>query len=242
MKTKTIIFSLMLILFSFSNSVWAIPYLQLDIEDGTYIGGEDETVHAQSNVFTMYGLVDSKKGPVDDVFYISAALVSDLLEPIGENEGGNFGHFSFDGNEYNVTSDMIYGTPPTEAAKNNSLPTHGIFPTFFKEFSFTTFDGRANEYNVEDDWGGISGGLTPNINGPLYYAMFSVDTSGLDAGYAIHFDLYTKTPEGTLSEFAPFSHDAQSGPPVPEPATMLLFGTGLAGLVVGKRKRLRRQN
>jgi hypothetical protein len=36
-------------------------------------------------------------------------------------------------------------------------------------------------------------------------------------------------------EFAPFSHDAQSNG-VPEPATLLLLGSGLLGLIGFKRK------
>lgn len=39
-----------------------------------------------------------------------------------------------------------------------------------------------------------------------------------------------------VNKFAPFSHDAQSTP-VPEPATMLLFGTGLVGLAGALRRR-----
>jgi hypothetical protein len=76
----------------------------------------------------------------------------------------------------------------------------------------------------------------------MYYKVFDVDVSGLKPGYLIHFDLYnTKVVEGgdiDVSEFAPFSHDAESRSRVPEPSTLLLLGGGLLSLAVfGKRTR-----
>lgn len=77
----------------------------------------------------------------------------------------------------------------------------------------------------------------------MHYYDFSFDVTALAlAGYQLHFDLYkTGTGNGGTSDldivdFAPFSHDAQSGPPVPEPATMLLVGSGLIGIAGIKRR------
>ncbi len=78
----------------------------------------------------------------------------------------------------------------------------------------------------------------------MYYVSFDFDISGLDAGYNLHFDLFTVDPNdtGTVGEFAPFSHDARTDccddTEVPEPGVIALFGTGLLllGLVRLRRK------
>ena len=72
----------------------------------------------------------------------------------------------------------------------------------------------------------------------MYYAALTIDTSLLDTDYVIHFDLYnTKLKRGgdiDVTQFAPFSHDAQSAA-VPEPSTVLLLGSGLVGLWASRR-------
>lgn len=222
------------------SAAYAVPTLQLDIEGGTYdpVTG---TIIASGTPFTLYALLtpgpnDSVSTMLAETYYVSAALTPQVSSP------SSLGSFTFAGNTVNVTSDMTYGTPPI-ATVDQDLPSHGIFPTYFSEFAFQF--SSANQiapYNTATQTGGTAGGGFLSGTG-TYWASFGVDVSALSALEQLHFDLYTygdlsgNNNKTGITEFAPFSHDAQSAP-VPEPATMLLFGTGLVGLAGMARKKI----
>ncbi len=227
--------------------VHALPTLQLDIANGVY-DLASETIVSSADKFTLYAFLLSGKtqAPVTGTYYISAALVATNGGAIG---AGNFGSFSFNGVQKNVTSDMVYGVPPLEANlsfDSGDLSKHGIFPTYFNEFSFKfNSNNKTARYNTQDRAkAGTPINIAPNLNnGNMYYAAFTVDTTLLAPGYAIHFDLYNekvKCGDKDINLFAPFSHDAQSGAKkVPEPSTVMLIGAGFAGLwLVGRKRKI----
>lgn len=227
----------------YGEMAYALPTLQLDIGGGTYNSSQNpvgncsgETTCAAGQQFTLYALYTpgGKAPSPNDTYYISAAL-----EPATTTANPGLGSFIFGGNTINVTTGMTSGTP-------NGLPSHGEFPTFYKEFSFT-FAGAPNAtpYDVSQVVGTHTG---PSGSGAMLYVPFTVDTTNLDATKQLHFDLYHFCPptEGTgfcrnhpnaVNEFAPFSHDAESGgggghtSNVPEPSTWLLLITGCALLL-----------
>ena len=220
-------------LLAMSGVTFAYPYLQLDVSDGVYLPAPEETISATTNPFTLYAVIDSESSVFvpSATFYVSAAIVPSL-----DSSEVDLGSFEFDETEIYVTEDMVYGTPPIEQAvpDNADLPSHGIFETWFTEFSFSLdLSKKAAAYNAQDN----PGGLVPDGSGPFYYEEFVVDVGGLMSGYYVHFDLYTLNPDGTIADKAPFSHDAVS---VPVPGAMLLGSMGLsaAGYFLKRRKDL----
>ncbi len=188
-QMSVIIFVLCLLLLR-GNTVFAVPYLQLDAYPATYVYGDEESIVTTSGQFTFYALVDSTNENafnIDDIFYLSVAIIPDPGET-----GPNLGSYDFDGITHNAVGDMTYGTPPVEEyLKNEDLPSHGVFDTYYHEYSFTLDPSKtAVEYNSQDNPGGP--GTDP---GSLYYEDFEVDAGGLVSEYFLHIDFYTKLEE-----------------------------------------------
>lgn len=224
------------VLLSSVTAGYAVPTLQLDVPGGTY-NTTDQTTYATTPQFSLVALLN---GTLDTsaTYYISAAIEPklDLSTP-----PPNVGSFTIGGVTYS-TANMYWGEPPANVLDTSSgnLPTHDQFPTYYAEIAFH-FDGTTTVPSYDTQTG-------ESAKGSLYTYSLLVDTSALLAGYSVHFDLYDEavqkhTGDYTVDDFAPFSHDAQSGTNtenrVPDSgSTYLLLGVGLVGIILSTRARL----
>jgi hypothetical protein len=205
---------------------WALPTLQLDIPGGTY-NTVDETTYSNGPVFTLRALLNvGSQGTLDTarLYYISAAIEPMLSQT---NPPPNVGSFKIGTVSY-TSGSLTFGKPPLNVPDTSSgnLAPHDAFPTYFAELGFQ-FDSAhtVGAYNTAD------GTTAPGL---LYYYDFSVDVTNLLSGESLHFDLYNeKVKKGAyaVGDFAPFSHDAQSGHQVPDGgATVAMLGFALVGM------------
>ncbi len=228
------VFTVLLIVGVWVPRAHAVPALQLDIGGGFY-DTSTTSILTSSNTFTLYALLDTTARPgmvpsVTDTYYLSVAL-----EPVTSG-AASLGSFSVNGTNVNATSGMTFGTPPLElgglaTADPGDLAPHGVYPTYFREFSFTfNSSNTSGVYNTQLNPGGIHAGTG------LLYAAFQVDRTLLSSPYQLHFDLYNeKFRNGDIdtAQFAPFSHDAgTTARGIPEPSGAWLLGLGVLGLAL----------
>lgn len=224
-----------------ASSAWALPTLQLDIQNGAY-DSATQTIVNTTDPFNLWALYDTTHAdPTGSTFYIAAAIVPKVGPSLAP---GQFGSFVIDGTTYNGSSPMTYGTPPLSALYPD-LPSHDIYQTYYAEIGFTF---SAGDKALAYDSATTPGGLVASSTGTLKYHTFNIDVSGLAPGYELHLDLYDewvklqKKGKGTITtyqdNFAPFSHDAE-GHQIHVPdggSTLALIGFGFTALGLIRRK------
>jgi len=229
MKKATLIVILIL---AMAPLAYAVPPLQLFISGATYDWNEQSWI-VTGNSFDLY--VVSARNAKHDVM-VSLALAS--------TDQPSDATINFAGNDIG-SSDWRFGYAPIDNAYwrwngGEDLPRHGIYPTWFTEINTGNYGLSSNVGDVQPDvygnfWNPATGSGSAPADGEV--KMFHVETGGVYS--YVHFDAYTLNPDGSIDQFAPFSHDAEDIPgEIPEPGTMALMGTGLFGMAIaGLRRR-----
>jgi hypothetical protein len=224
------------------SSALAVPSLQLDILNGTYVGGTEQSIVAPTDPFTVFGYCDISKANNDcELEHFLSVAIQGADGPVAG--GTDFGSFSVNGAVFEL-ADLIFGVPPVEAGDatrdGGDLGRHSVFETLFAEsaFSFIESQTRASVDTM------TTTGSDPTLNpgNDLAWIGWDIDSTGLNDGFFLHFDLYNikvKNGDYDINDFSPFSHDARGGGccdmKVPEPNSLLLLGLGLLVIATAQR-------
>lgn len=228
-----------LVILSLGTSAWAVPNLQIYIPGAEYdtatetwiIYSYDYDLWVVGANLNIYDVKFAAAVPTDqdgtiDVTWLKGQLIDD---------GGNVVKEPY----YSETLDeaIDYSADPYISfcpdgipimGDGAELPPHGVFPTSYYEYLIGDFGTgeTVQNYIPGDEWGDLAEGETKK---------FHISADGYTWVDIVAYDHYIQANHKTHCIFSPFSHDGGSG--VPEPATMLLVGTGLISLgCVARRK------
>lgn len=258
-------FSIVFTIFFFfgwmQTGAWAIPTLQIYIPDAEY-DEASETWIINSYNYELYvvGATKDEEMIIQDVKIALAVPEEEsgsitiewvdpgnadygndpiteltLVDPDLDDDSYRLSYDDYrDSYEYEDPDPSTYGwaedsTP--QMGDGSYLPPHGVFPTDFYEYFIGDLGYEEQVYNYipGDEYMDTGWGETK---------IFDISVQGYTWVDIVAYDHIILSENKARYVFSPFSHDGAST--VPEPATMLLVGTGMIGLAVGRYRKKRR--
>lgn len=240
MKRAFLCFAATALVLGLARSSEAVPILQLYVEGATYDNSTETWVLTGGGTIRLWTIGNvagpGGAGTIEDVklsiAYAAGATPTFSLTPTTTNGYGGFADPSTAAAPTLLQTRTDGSTPLLGGGA--PLPSHGEYgpETWWQEFLLGDFN--RTDSHIADF---IDGFPTVTYANAGQINVYEISVANFEG--TIHFDLYDHVMAGNKAKykFAPFSHDAEAGSPIPEPGTLALFGAGIAASIAKVRAR-----